>query len=427
MLSQTHGRRAAPLSVLLAAFAVTSISQSHDEGITRHVANNGADSASCGSNADPCRSIGRAIRLASDGDTILVRPGFYGDVNSDGDFADPGDEVFDASSFPGTCLVCIDKRVKLLSTHGADVTIIDGSGTELFGPMDGVAIFASGVTFGAESHGFTVRRISNTGVLVRPEAGDVTVAGNHASENGVDDDSSGIGFVISVGAGVAQVRNNRATHNDFFGFLVSSDLANPGAARIVDNAAHDNRLAGFAIESGTGPAYTLVGNVATGNSGGFSLNGRGLVVRRNVAIDNNVGMQIASGASNLLLVGNSIIGGRLGGISILIDAPGPIDIHRNNIYGNAGGVSSSIEANCGISNQSGRQVDARNNFWGLPGGPGVDPADNAGRPAGCDPGIGSETLVVPFASKPFPIRPKAVHHARSARDELVQDEPKGDE
>jgi hypothetical protein len=400
---------------------VTSISQAHDAGITRHVANNGADSAACGSKAAPCRSIGSALQLAGDGDTILVRPGFYGDVNGDGDFTDTGDEALDASSFPGICLVCVNKRVTLLSTHGADLTIIDGSGTESIGPVDGVAIFSAGVTFGAEARGFTVRRISNTGVMVRPEAGDVTIVGNHASENGTDDDSSGIGFVISVGAGLTRVRSNRATHNDFYGFIVASNQANPGAARIVANAAHSNRFAGFVIESGTGPAYTLVGNVATGNPGGFSLDGRGLVVRRNVAMNNNVGVQIEGDASNLLLAENSIIGNRLGGVSIGLNVPGPIDIHRSNIYGNAGGASPSIETNCGISNLSGRQIDARNNFWGLPSGPGANPADNAGPGTGCDAEAGSETLLVPFASKPFPIRPKAFRQVESTQDKSAPD------
>jgi hypothetical protein len=430
MFAQPHHLLAAPLSVLLSAFAVTSISQAHDAGITRHAANNGADGASCGSKAAPCRSIGRALQLAVDGDTILVHPGFYGDVNGDGDFTDPGDEALDPSSFPGPCLVCINKRVRLLSTHGADLTIIDGFGTESFGPVNGVAIFASGVTFGSEARGFTVRRMSNTGVLVQPEAGDVTIAGNHASENGVDDDSSGIGFVISVSAGLTRVRNNRATHNDFYGFLVASNTANPGVARVVANAAHTNRFAGFVIESGTGPAYSIIGNVATGNPGGFSFDGRGLVARRNVAMNNNVGMQIEGDASNVLLTENSIIGNLFGGVSVGLNVPGPIDIHRSNIYGNAGTASSSIEMNCGISNQSERQIDARNNFWGLPGGPGADPADNVGPGTGCDVGIGSETLFAPFASKPFPIQPRVVYRVETTQDKSDPDasdqEHKGD-
>ena len=44
---------------------------------------NGVDSMACGANTAPCRSIGFAVLNAADGDTILVGPGYYGDVNRD--------------------------------------------------------------------------------------------------------------------------------------------------------------------------------------------------------------------------------------------------------------------------------------------------------------------------------------------------------
>src|SRR5262245_19615832 len=47
---------------------------------TLYVGNNGEDLPGCGSSADPCRSIGAAIRAASDGDRIVVGPGRYGDL-----------------------------------------------------------------------------------------------------------------------------------------------------------------------------------------------------------------------------------------------------------------------------------------------------------------------------------------------------------
>jgi hypothetical protein len=59
---------------------------------TLWTSNVGSDSGSCGASASPCRSISQAIANASDGDTIWVGPGHYGDVNGDGTFTGPGDE-----------------------------------------------------------------------------------------------------------------------------------------------------------------------------------------------------------------------------------------------------------------------------------------------------------------------------------------------
>ena len=44
---------------------------------TLHVANNAVDSDTCGSLAQPCRSINKAISRAHDGDQIVVGPGSY--------------------------------------------------------------------------------------------------------------------------------------------------------------------------------------------------------------------------------------------------------------------------------------------------------------------------------------------------------------
>ena len=59
---------------------------------TLWTSNVGSDSGSCGTSSSPCRSISQAIENATDGDTIWVGPGHYGDVNGDGNFTGPGDE-----------------------------------------------------------------------------------------------------------------------------------------------------------------------------------------------------------------------------------------------------------------------------------------------------------------------------------------------
>src|SRR3954463_9134253 len=52
------------------------------------VSGHGLDTDACNSSA-PCRSISEAIRRARAGDTIVVLPGLYGDLNRDGVLAGP--------------------------------------------------------------------------------------------------------------------------------------------------------------------------------------------------------------------------------------------------------------------------------------------------------------------------------------------------
>src|SRR5215510_6400286 len=112
-------------------------------GATVHVANNGVDSGSCGTFANPCRSITRGMQVAAAGDTVLVRPGRYGDLNRDGQLGGPGEE-------PGP--VEIIKPLRVVSTEGAAATVIDGgNGASLFMV---VRIFSSNVTFGEPGAGF---------------------------------------------------------------------------------------------------------------------------------------------------------------------------------------------------------------------------------------------------------------------------------
>jgi hypothetical protein len=88
---------------------------------TLYVANNGVDSATCGAQTDPCRSINRAIDHASAGDTILVGPGNYGDLTQAEDFSAPGEEV---SLLCGAGYICVDTALTIESTHGAQVTAL---------------------------------------------------------------------------------------------------------------------------------------------------------------------------------------------------------------------------------------------------------------------------------------------------------------
>ena len=57
------------------------------------VADHGVDVPGCGQDVtSPCRSISQAIALADAGDTILVGPGRYGDLNDNGRLDEAGEE-----------------------------------------------------------------------------------------------------------------------------------------------------------------------------------------------------------------------------------------------------------------------------------------------------------------------------------------------
>jgi hypothetical protein len=77
---------------------------------TLNVTNDGADSASCGAQTKPCRTISQAIENAADGDSIEVGAGIYGNVSGDPNFAGPGDEH---PQMELGCVVCITKGVNI--------------------------------------------------------------------------------------------------------------------------------------------------------------------------------------------------------------------------------------------------------------------------------------------------------------------------
>jgi hypothetical protein len=351
-------------------------------GATWRVGNNGVDSPNCGSRRRPCRTITQGIENAAPGDLVLVGPGLYGDINGSCEFPQTAedDEEFGfltCADIPNTnangARICLNKAITVASVEGAESTIIDACGSGF-----AVVIFGSNSRFGLPRRGFTLLN-STGGALAISTRSNVTVAGNIA------DPVSGMGFQLEFG-------DNH---------------------RLVGNLAR-NAFRGFtAVNVNPTRGLQIVDNVAISNNTGFDLNSEDeLVVRRNVAIGNDVGFAI-NGSGHMLLE-NSAVGNRNYGIWIqrISDGP-PVSVTRNNIFGN-NNVSLDGHVNCGILNDTNAVVQATNNFWGAPTGPGADPADDA-----CE-AAGGQIIHTPFAEKQFPLGHKRSLSQSKALEDVEQ-------
>lgn len=343
--------RATILPFALTCALVASTAPAEDPRTWR-VANNGVDESTCGTRHAPCRSVSQALANAGTGDTILVGPGRYGDLNGDGALGGIGEETGDC----GIAVVCVRKAVQVLSREGAERTVIDAAGVP---QTNGVAIRVDDVVFGSLDRGFTVQGASNIGILV--QRSDAWIVDNIAVNNG----SGGIGLLGATATGCAII-GNTALHNNL-GFIV-----NAGDNRLEFNVAHSN--------SSTG--YSLTG-------------GEGNLLRNNAAIGNRRdGVVVGVGGSDHLIVRNAFVGNGSNGVNVLQQVTGLV-VRKNNFFGNGAAISGS--ANIGLTNSSGSFVLATNNFWGTDMGPGPDPADEISTNSS------SETDFVPFATRPFEI------------------------
>jgi putative cofactor-binding repeat protein len=271
-----------------------------------------------------------------------------------------------------------NKRVTILSTAGAEDTVIDAGGAT----QAVVHIAADGVQFGDHNAGFTLTNGQSYG-LYSAFATDVVIAGNTAR-------NSAFGFFLDS-SGVIEARRNLATQNSAAGFILfgrtptsyvwlhhSRSLANADGVsvsenphRVISNSIADNAFTGLGATHG---AARVTNNYITNNRDGVMVNG----------FDPN----------NLPGVGpvfshNSIIGNRNNGLYVLGTPPGgKVVARQNNIFGNN---------NCGLGTfQAG--VDIRNSFWGAPARPSfTEPADFICADA-------SSTIVsVPFSATEIPV------------------------
>jgi len=300
-----------------------------------YVANDGVDSTTCGSVTNPCRSISKAIYNAGNGDTIIVGPGWYGDVDHSG-FAGPGDEA--GPNTACNCMIDVDKELTIISSDGASETILDASDSG----GDGVLISSSGATLGASKRGFTIIGASGNGVTISNGLDKVAVIGNRADANG------SIGFFVSDGTVSNLVGGNISINNADNGFEVHGE-----SNFIEGNAATANTRDGFHL---IGTAHLLTGNIATDNG--------------------RTGFNVISNSTAILVRNAAIANTRFG---IVISSNSTAKIQSNNIFGNNESPVNSFGSNgllnCGLVNNSFGTLTASGNYYGAKTGPGPDPAD----------------------------------------------------
>jgi hypothetical protein len=433
-------------------------------GKTLWVTNDGADDATCGSRAKPCRSISQAIENASDGDNIWVGAGHYGSVSGNPNFGGPGDEH---PGFPDIgyhpqldgagCIVCITKALRIYSIHGAAVTVIEGSPSTPY--RSNVMIAHDRVVFGAKNNGFTITGGNTYGVTVayrlgvfNTNLGHITVAGN-VDVNDIN------GFVFSgeylTAFALGQCpsdacfrsspivfSDNKAFGNGI-GFSVVAN-ADTGAVFVRNNLA-SGAGSGFVANAGNCPSCgesfsgnyydQVTDNVAAHCGTGFSMYTVG-VVQGNTASDNaNAGFIIHAPITESFR-SNSAIGN--GGPGVIINFS-PDEFHlyaggfsafsRNNFFGNdrnrpsltlgtpyLAELNPGPSAHCGVLNVGALaaisgpvavtppptiNLQAAGNFWGSTNGPMATGAGDAVGGA-CDQN-GGVTGAKPFATVAFGI------------------------
>lgn len=344
------------------------------EAAVLQVANNGLDGPACGGKTAPCRSITRAVDLAAPGDTIVVGPGRYGDLDRDGTLGEANEEGPEIAA-----LILIDKAVTVESVTGAASTIIDVAGFN----RAAVRITASGARFGRAKKGFTLFDSFGNGVAIEDPASNVTVEGNLAI-------LTNSGFLAGGTGGGNVIAGNVASAN-----ALGVGLASAGGAVARSNLAVASTADGFAA-GGTG-SQRFEGNVALANEEfGFTA---GLydeaVLVGNVAIGNREGLRGGNGGA-LGVTGFAAIANRQAGVHN--QGTTTVSVTASNLIGN-GTQSIGGSFNCGTITET-PPLTATDVFWGAATGPGDDPADDV-----CDLGSGT-TTVAPFATKPFKIKTK---------------------
>jgi len=272
-------------------------------GSVVHVATTGTDGPTCGSFADPCRTINQGVTNATAGSVVRVANGTYAEM------------------------VTVPKQLTLSGNHAA----IDATSQN-----NGILIQGSAAS-GSVVKGFTVENAIGEGILASQVDG-VAIVGNTVFNN----DQGALGTPNTYpecqaagevpgdcGEGIhlqttthSRVQGNDVEHN-VGGILVSDDLG-PTFGNLIagNNASNNAEDCGITLPSHT-PGAGVYDNV----------------VRNNTVNDNGgAGVLIAASAPgtlayNNVVKGNSISGNGLPGVTIHAHAPGQ-NVDGNQIVDN---------------------------------------------------------------------------------------------
>ena len=340
-----------PLRIFLTAAVLLVVARSAQGG-TLYVGNDGTDSGGCGPKKFPCRSISQAIANASVGDKILVGPGRYGDLDGSGT---PGDSAGEETPAPGCgCMIAMNKNVVILSTNGAAETLIDARTADV---NNNVLLITNGGEFGRPGKGFLVTETTHQqGAGIAVDSNNVAIRGNQLIA--AHPNAGALGIVAIFPGEVVVIEGNQVVNWNF-----AINVVGPGKT-VRKNVVAMNST-GIQVRDGV-----MVGNVAIGNASGAGLQPVGTTnALRNAALGNTgPGISISNGFSGV--------------------------VEKNNLFGNG---------DCGLFNFGINGAVATDNYWGAATGPTVTDVCNL------DIGMATATTVVaPFASKPFKIKPAIV-------------------
>jgi hypothetical protein len=390
------------------------------------------------------RTIGAAVAAASAGDTIQVGPGTYVEgvkigkplsligANSTSTIIDarrqPNGIYVDGLDNPGLSEVVVAGFTirnanfeGILVTNSSSVTIWDNRvvnnnlsfnpsgpsgpscpGIPAFETNEGLdcgeGIHLSGVDHSTVAH--NVRENNSGGILLSDDTGethDNLVTGNLARNNPFDCGITLASHTLYSGAPTSIRGVNRNTISD-------NESSRNGLAKEGAGAGVGIFVAGTGLETA---GNVVIGNRLTGNGlpgVAFHLHTAktGQNVNDNLIVDNYIegnGADTADaatpGPTGINVFGVAPITGTVivqnvikdEAVDIAVNTPGLVDAHLNDLLSN----------HIGLANLDGGEVNATENWWGCPRGPGA---------AGCTSVSGSSVVAVPFLTRPVAPRDK---------------------
>ena len=330
-------------------------------------------------------SIQTAIDAAQPGDTIQVAAGtFNGTINvtkpitlrgaqADVDARDrtSANETVIRSAYNGG-----------FNIRHSDVTIdgftIDGEGVDPYGR--GIVLFA-----GADVSDLTVNNTiftNNQTAIVTAGGASVDVTGLTVQQNRFADNNSanapnaaaGIFIAGATGANLEILNNDFSdTGEGFTGSSNAISLSGVPSAPLTNiivsgNTSVDDGSFLYVYDATQVQITNNTSDAQRGNGVLIGSNARAVDITGNTFTNSNNGVRFggAQPASDVTISGNTITGMRTAGVNISAGAISDgIVVNQNTLTGNE----------LGISNASDVAVDANNNWWGCPAGPGAEGCD----------------------------------------------------